>query len=281
MVKIVRRRIGGGTYYYLRYGRDRERYLGKTIENPEEIRRNAFMELWLPTLEKIRTSYMKALKSKPKSVIEKELEDFAIRFTYNTNRIEGSTLTLQDTAALLAEGRTPSNKPLHDVIEALAHKRIFSEMLEDRSDLNLDKVLEWHKNLFRETKPDLAGKIRDYGVGIRGSRYKPPAHGIRTLLEQFFEWYKDSKDINAVERAALMHFRFVSIHPFGDGNGRISRLMMNHMLFHSKCPMLVVDYNDRRSYYRALERSNLKDDEIIFMGWYMRRYCKAQNRFLA
>ena len=77
-----------------------------------------------------------------------------------------------------------------------------------------------------------------------------------------------------------MHLKFVSIHPFGDGNGRISRLIMNHVLYRSGYPMLNIDYNDRRSYNNSLERAQLNKDIPIFLKWLMRRYIKTKKKYL-
>ena len=283
MVKIVARRRGGRTYYYMRYGRKNEVYLGKTLpKKAKEMLEDAYRKEWYGKLEEIREGYAKEMRSKPRSLIEKEMEQFCIIFTYNTQRIEGSTLTLRDTAMLLEEGRTPTNKPVADVREAEAHRDLFFEMLRLKSDLTLSVVCEWHKRLFVGTKPDIGGKIRKSEVQIAGSKYKPPrAEALGYLLTSFFKWYggKQSKKLNPVERAALVHLKFVSIHPFGDGNGRISRIMMNHTLSKSEYPMLNIDYKDRRSYYNALERSQNKADDMIFVQWFMQRYLKTHKQY--
>jgi len=283
MVKIVARRRGGRTYYYMRYGRKKEIYLGKTLpKNAKEMLEDAYRKEWYAKLEEIREGYAKEIRTKPRSLVEKELEQFCILFTYDTQRIEGSTLTLRDTAMLLGEGRTPTNKPIGDVREAEAHRDLFAEMLRLKSDLTLSVVCEWHRKLFAETKPDISGRIRKSEVQIAGSKHKPPrAEALRYLLTSFFRWYKgkQSKRLNPVERAALVHLKFVSIHPFGDGNGRISRIMMNHTLSKSEYPMVSINYKDRRSYYNALERSQSKGDDMIFVQWFMRRYLKTYKKY--
>lgn len=292
MVIIVKRRKGKEVYYYLRHnvrknGRSKEIYLGKKIpQNIDEIKQNFLIEFyreeWLPNLEKIQRGYTKETKQMPRHAIERNMEAFSISFTYNTQRIEGSTLTLKETADLLAEGRTPSNKPIIDVKEAEAHQKLFLEILENGADLSLETVLRWHKKIFMETKPNLAGKIRDYQVAIRGSSFIPPRpEALLLLLKDFFVWYnKNKRKLNPVELSALVHLKFVTIHPFGDGNGRISRLMMNHVLHKLGYPMLDIDYRDRRSYYNALERSQRQQNDITFLQWFMRRYIKTHNRFL-
>jgi len=296
MVSIVKRKKGNEYYYYLRHhvrrnNKQKEIYLGKTIpdkidEIKQEFLLNFYKEEWLPILEKIHQGYMKERKTMPKSAIEKEIEEFSIHFTYNTQRIEGSTLTLKDTALLLEEGIAPANKPIRDIKEAEAHRKLFFEILDNinRVDLFLSTVLEWHRKLFKETKPDIAGKVRDRQVRIVVSKYVPPQPQVlRLFLKEFFEWYsknKRNKKLNPVELAAHVHFKFVSIHPFVDGNGRISRLMMNYVLHKFGYPMLDIDYSDRRSYYRALERSNLKKNDVIFLEWFMKRYIKSNKRYI-
>lgn len=292
MVVVVKRRKWNKTYYYLKHSvrknnRQKEIYLGKSIpENIEEIKQNFLLEFyreeWLPHLEKIRNGYTKERNRMPKHAIDKQVEMFSISFTYNTQRIEGSTLTLKETADLLAEGRAPSDKPMRDVKEAEAHQKIFFEMLKYDRDLSLETVCLWHKKMFMETKPTIAGKIRDYEVGIRGSKFIPPKpEAVSLLLKAFFGWYaKNKRKLNSVELSALAHLKFVAIHPFGDGNGRISRLMMNYVLNRFGYPMLDIDYNERRSYYNALERSQTTQKDIIFLQWFMKRYIRSNRRYL-
>jgi Fic family protein len=148
--------------------------------------------------------------------------------------------------------------------------------------INISTLIHWHKKLFQYTKKDKAGKIRDYNVGISGSKHIPPqSFELDSLLREFFNWYDQNKNkLHPVHLAALVHFRFVSIHSFGDGNGRISRLFMNYVLHKNEYPMLIIDYTKRKSYYNALENSNVKNDESIFTLWFFRGYLKEFNEFL-
>ncbi len=222
-------------------------YGGTAISSPDPGR---------PKLEIIRDSFERRRASMPRTVLKKNLGMFAVRFTYNTQRIEGSTLSLKDTARLLEDGITPASRPVDDVREAEAHRTVFLDAIREGG-LSRDRVVEWHRRLFGDTKEDIAGKIRDYDLGVAQSRFKPPPHGaVGGLLSGFFEWYEAGKNaLNPVELAALAHLKFVTIHPFGDGNGRVSRLVMNHVLYRSGHPMMDIKYRDRGSYYNALERS--------------------------
>lgn len=294
MARIKAKRIGGSTYYYLEHSmrdegrvRKKEVYLGKNVpknikEMEKKLRADVYRERWHPLLDRIKDNYSREAGQLPRSSKEKELGTFAIRFTYDTQKIEGSTLSLRETASLLERGITPKDRPINDVREAEAHKRLFYEMLRYKKDLSLNAVLEWHKKHFEETKQDIAGRIRKSRVGIAGSRFVPPlAIEVYPMLQDFFRWYsKNSSKLHPVELAALVHLKFVTIHPFADGNGRMSRLMMNFVLNSKGYPMLNIPYEGRNSYYNALERAQVGKKEDIFVLWFIRRYVKAYKAYL-
>ena len=294
MVSITKKQVGNQAYFYLGHTyrnegklKKIEKYLGKNIPKDIEKLKKKFIfevykEKWFEMFEKIKEGYKKENKLMPPSAKEKEVENFMIKFTYNTQRIEGSKLTLKDTANLLEKGITPKEKPVRDIKEAEANKKVFYEMLKYEKDLSLQIVLYWHKKLFGDTKEDIAGKIREYGVQISRSRFTPPAPvELQILLKEFFDWYNQNKNkMFAVELAALVHLKFVSIHPFSDGNGRISRLMMNFVLYKHGFPMFDIPYEKRVGYYNALERSQIKKNEIIFLQWFFKRYADIQKRYL-
>jgi Fic family protein len=289
----IRKRVQGGhTYYYLEHSirsgskvEKKERYLGKEIPKDIEQRKREFLfdiyrKTWFERFDHIKKNYAAENASMPPTAQIKARDYFLVRFTYNTNRIEGSTLTLKETARLLEEGLSP-NKPRNDILETEAHKAVFLKMLDYKKDLTLDAVLDWHRGLFEGTDPDIAGSIRRHPVGISQSRYEPPqAMELDDLLRDFFAWYKRSRGLHPLELAALTHFRFVSIHPFSDGNGRISRLMMNFVLNKHGFPMTIIQYEKRNSYYNALERAQVKGDERIFTQWFFKRYLKEWKGYL-
>lgn len=291
MATVVKRKVRGITYYYLEHtvredGRvtKKSRYLGRAVpKDIEKLKQQFVYELdkvkWFVLFDKIKENYAVELAETPRSAREKGLKEFSVRFTYDTQRIEGSTLTLRETAQLLEEGISPSGKSIEDVKEAEAHQRVFFDMLSYRKDLSLQVVLYWHKKLFEETKPDIAGQIRRHGVSITGSKFTPPSPvELNPLLRQFFSWYNRSKaSMHPVELAALVHLKFVTVHPFSDGNGRISRLMMNFILNKHGYPMLNIEYKGRRSYYSALERAQVNSNERVFYQWFFRKYLGEQK----
>ena len=291
MATVVKRTVRGITYYYLEHtvredGRvtKKSRYLGRAVpKDIEKLKQQFVYELdkvkWFVLFDKIKENYAVELAETPRSAREKGLKEFSVRFTYDTQRIEGSTLTLRETAQLLEEGISPSGKSIEDVKEAEAHQRVFFDMLSYRKDLSLQVVLYWHKKLFEETKPDVAGQIRGNGVRITGSKFTPPSPvELNPLLRQFFSWYNHSKaSMHPVELAALAHLKFVTIHPFSDGNGRISRLMMNFILNKHRYSMLSIEYKGRRTYYSALGRAQVNNNERAFCQWLFRKYLGEQK----
>jgi Fic family protein len=288
MVSIKKKRSGkGNLYYYLQHtvrkGRTvkyKEIYLGKKIpKDIDELKiklfRESYKELY-DSIQLIKKNSQKEIKTMPKSMREKSIELFVTRFTYDTQRIEGSTLSLRDTSNLLERGITPKNKPIEDIKEAEAHKKLFYKILmyQKEKDLSYNTILGWHQFLFRETKPEITGRIRKHKVGISGSKFVPPL-GVEVYpqLKDFFKWYtKNTERLHPVELAALVHLKFVTIHPFGDGNGRISRLMMNFVLNKKEYPMFNISYEKRTSYYNALERSQIKKEWNHFLLWFIKKY---------
>lgn len=241
-----------------------------------------FREDWYPKLEQIQRKFIANRKKMPNVVIEQELKDFAIAFTYHTQKIEGSSLTKLDTERLLRDGITPSSKPKSDMIEAELAEQVFFEMLEHKKQISLDTIRYWHTRMFNKTKIQFAGQLRDYTVYVRGSNTKfPTGDKVHSLVQDFFAWYRNTKPkINPVELAALAHLKFESIHPFGDGNGRVGRLLMNCILDENKYPMLNIQYAQRDRYYMVLEKSNLKNNDMPFLRWFMKTYIDANSVWL-
>ena len=293
MVELKKLKRGDKEYFYLVHSyrdgkaiKKKQLYLGDFIpkdlnEKKKEFIQEFYKEKFLGKIDEIKKNFDVEYKALPESAKEKSKENFAIKFTYNTQRIEGSTLTLKETANLLENGISPNSKPLRDVKEAEAHEKVFFEMLGYEKNLNLQIILKWHKGLMQSTKEDIAGKIRNHDVGIAQSKFEPPMHiELDILLKEFSDWYnKEKKNIHPVELAALVHLKFVTIHPFSDGNGRISRLMMNFILKNNDFPLLDIQYTKRTSYYNALERSQMKNDENIFIQWFFRRYLAEYKKY--
>ena len=290
MVSIIKRKKGKRYYYYLRHNdgkTQKEIYLGIHIpKNIEQIKRDFYLDLlrhkWIGPLEIIAKQYSKLVKNFTKNEIQNNLEIFSFDFTHDTNKIEGSSLSRKETHNLLRFKLTPTNKPEWDMIETSNHHKAFIDMMRSKSDLSLKRILVLHKRIFAQTKPEFAGVTRKKRMIVVGSRSTfPHPSFVPALLKQFFLWYEKAKNTqNPVELAGLAHFRFVSIHPFADGNGRISRLITNGVLSKNGYPLLNIKFADRHKYYLALEKSQTESDEIHFLKWFVTYYIENNRKYL-
>ena len=280
-MKVIQRRKGNKEYFYLKHSfRDngkvitREKYLGEVIpKNIDEIKEEMKKEenkVTYAKLEKIKNNFQNEWKKIPETVKEKEKQEIAIAFTYNTNAIEGSTITLEETREIIHDKISP-NRPLRDVKETEAHSKVFLKMLDEKEEILNELLLKWHKEIFSETKPSIAGKYRDYLVRV-GLYIAPDWQDVKKLMDDLIIFINKSK-VNPVELSARAHYKFERIHPFGDGNGRIGRLIINHILWHNKYPMLIIEYKKRNAYYKALN-----GDEEYFKNYFIRRYLTVHRK---
>lgn len=285
-MEIVKRKRGNKEYFYLQHSFRKgnkvisnEKYLGLTIpENIELLKIEMLVEekqSLYKKFEMIKKNFQIEWKKLPETVKQKELREIAIAFTYNTNAIEGSKITLSETREIINDKQAPS-KLLRDIKETEAHANVFLEMVSDneiKNKINEKLLLEWHNKIFGETKKDISGTYRDYLVRV-GDYLAVNWQDIPKMIKELVDFSSRSK-INVVELAAIVHYRFEKIHPFGDGNGRIGRLLMNKILWDSGYPMLIIEYSKRQSYYTAFKR-----DETGFVRYFFRRYLAVNKKRL-
>ena len=186
--------------------------------------------------------------------LERLREEFLIEYTYNSNAIEGNTLTLQETALVL-EGVTIDKKPLKDHLEAVGHRDAFlfvQELVQNKVPFS-EYVIKQIHTLVLMDRPEDRGIYRRIPVRIMGAFHTPSDPIlVPEQMEQLIREFA-SKKLHPIERAALFHLKFEGIHPFVDGNGRTGRLILNLMLMQSGYPPINVKYADRRRYYEAFD----------------------------
>jgi Fic family protein len=283
-MRIISRKKGKNKYFYLQYsfrkeGKviTKEKYLGIEIpKNIEEIKKDIKREFEIDLLKKlelIKKNFQEEWKRIPVSVREKEKEEISIAFTYNTNAIEGSTITLEEAREIIHDKISP-NKSLRDVREASSHSKVFLNMLENKEKISNEVLLRWHKEIFGETKPDIGGEYREHLVRV-GPYLAPDWQEVKKMMNELIDFIGENPKMNPVELAGRAHYKFEKIHPFGDGNGRIGRLLMNYVLWHSGYPMLIIEYKKRKSYYKALQK-----DEEGFLAYFTRRYLAVHRKRL-
>jgi Fic family protein len=272
-----------GRYYYLGNSfrvKDRvvykEKYLGKNIPVNIKVVREEFLHECLSIgvfkrLDTIKEKYITECDKLPDSIKKNRMIDLSISITYNTNAIEGSKITLEETVEIVRRKISP-NRPIDDVKESINHSKLFLKVVDEKENLSIKSILKWHKELFFETKGDIAGNFREYSVKV-GDYRAPDWQDVKKLMTEYIRRYSDNKDkMHPVELSARMHYRFEKIHPFGDGNGRVGRLIIAYVLSHARYPLLIIEYKRRKSYYHALEQS-----EERFLQYVLRRYIKENN----
>ena len=193
--------------------------------------------------------------------VQRLYEDFMIEYTYNSNAIEGNTLTLRETDMVL-RGLTIDQKPLKDHMEAVGHKDAFYfvvDLVKEKAELT-EYVIKQIHSLVLADKPMDRGAYRKVPVRILGAHHMPVQpylieHKMSELLQNF-----KNDNTNIVEKLALFHINFEGIHPFIDGNGRTGRLLVNLELMKAGYPPIDIKFTDRKRYYDAFESYHVKKD---------------------
>ena len=194
-----------------------------------------------------------------------------LEYTFESNKIEGNTLTLKETDLIVNEGLTISGKSMREHLEAINHQEAIAyikELMDKNTAINEREILCIHNLILRGIYPEDAGKYRKVQVMIKGSSHMPPQpFMVKEEMVYYFTWYEQNKDtLHPVILAAEMHERLVTIHPFVDGNGRTSRLIMNLILLSKGYVIANIkgDYDTRMNYYNALEQVQTKQSKDAF-----------------
>lgn len=197
----------------------------------------------------------------PTIALHKIRESLSVEWTYNSNGIEGNTLSLRETQMVLQEGITVKGKSLREHFETHNHDKaidyLFSIINDDYKLRSID-ILSLHGLVLRSIEEDFAGRIRNGGVRITGANFTPPnANKVSDLLDELIDFVNTNpQQLNDIELATVFHHKLVWIHPFFDGNGRTVRLSMNLLLMRSGFPPAIILKNDRKKYYEALNQAN-------------------------
>jgi Fic family protein len=197
--------------------------------------------------------------------IKKHDEDFIVRFTYNSNAIEGNRLSLRETSMILTENIIPAGTTPNDYNETINSKDCYEFMKEYKGEFNQKFLLKIHELLTNNTNCKIVGSYRNHDLRISGSDWIPPAHKkLKEETRKIFQWYYSAKKkLHPVELGAILHNKLVRLHPFSDGNGRTSRVVMNWILLKNKFPMFYVELRDEIKYYEAIEEGDNDNDEAI------------------
>lgn len=196
---------------------------------------------------------------------------FKIEYTYNSNKIEGNTLSLKETALVVEKGITVNGKSLQEHLEAINHAEaveLIHDFVSKKVKFNDYFLKQIHALVLRGISKEYSGRYRHLNVRITGAKHMPPEpYLLEKLMEDYFMFYETNKNkLHPVILAAEMHERLLTIHPFIDGNGRTSRLVMNLILMNHGYPIAIIsgDKSNRMDYYETLEKAQVDLDKLPF-----------------
>jgi len=195
------------------------------------------------------------------STLNRLRADLAVEYTYDTNAMEGGTLTLRETRLIIEEGITVAGKPLKDHLAAINHPEALGyveELVHEGGEIDEEAILKVHRIVLKGIESD-AGEYRTSGVRIAGATFTPPpSDQVSLRIQELQGWLgRNPEELTPVELAAVFHHRFVQIHPFAEGNGRTARLLMNVILMRHGYPFIInITYRDRARYLRTLSEAD-------------------------
>src|SRR3989344_4085956 len=295
MAYLAKQRKGKQEYYYLvenvqiALGKRKQirKYIG--TERPSETKLQVLMAKFEEDVEKeeiikidgVNKEFRQRYNKQNRTVQEQFDQNFVMAFVFNSNSIEGSTLTPKEVELLLKENIAPS-KPLEDVLEAKNAEKTLNFVKEVKEELREELLLKVHEMYFKETKPFIAGKYKTAQNRITGSAFETtPPKLVQTDMKLYFKEYeKLKKELHPLELAAWAHWRLARIHPFQDGNGRTARIIMNFILHRNGYAMIDIKTKEKQQYFSALEKCHYNNNARTLAIRLVRRFKKQYQNAL-
>lgn len=228
------------------------------IDIMSNIPSNNLSKEQLKEIENLKDIYNKKINSLNKEEFEKFENAFFTELTYDSNAIEGNSLSLEDISLVINEGLVPKGKTLREINEAKNHIEAINFINNYKGDLNELFILKTHSIILKNISENFAGRYRETTVRIFKSNVSfPSAVKVPQLVGNLVYWYKENKNkLHPFELAVIFSVKFVSIHPFIDGNGRVSRLLMNFILKKNGYPWINIYTKQRLEYLHAIRSGN-------------------------
>ena len=299
MVYVEKVKLKGKEYYKLvhaiRKGKritHKSKYLGKVVpvkkrleqlkkEFLKEIAEGKFKYLSKEDVGKIedkKKNYKNELDKLSSSEKKNKLQEFIIRFTYDSSKLSGARITLRQTSLILREGIIPKNfKNLKTARELENHEKGIFAITKYKGKLNLKFIKKLHRILFLGVDDEIAGKLRSElkrDVKIAGTSYVPVKWNVLDKeLKNFFKGYgSENRRLHPLELASLIHLKIISLQPFVDGNSRLSRLLMNWVLWKKNYPLIDIPIEDVENYYDVLDKYQIEKNEKPFVKYIKEKF---------
>ena len=207
---------------------------------------------------------LSAYRPLPPETLKSLREYYRVGLTYTSNALEGNSLTESETKVVIEDGLTIEGKPLRDHYEAVGHAKAYDYIynITEKEGLKEEDILSLHRLFYQQIDAEKAGHYRNVKVYVSGSRYAVAAVSkIPAEMQKLVKWYNDNeKKLHPVELAATLHQRFVFIHPFVDGNGRVARLLMNLALLRNGYTIAIIPAILRHEYIYSLETAHTRPE---------------------
>jgi len=229
-------------------------------------------------IEEKRKDYKNELKKLSFIERQKKLNEFMIRYTYDSSKLSGVDVTLRQTFLILKEGIIPKNfKSLRIAKELENHEKAFILITKYKGIFDIKFIKKLHSILFLGVDNNISGKLRTElkrDIKIAGTSYVPPKwNELEKEIEGFFKWYKSkNRSLHPLELASLIHLKLISIQPFVDGNSRLSRLLMNWILWKKGYPLIDTPVEDIENYYNVLDEYQIEKNEESFVRYILKKY---------
>ncbi len=302
MAYVEKIKVKGKTYYKLAHTikknhviTHKTKYIGKTLpskEKVEQLKKQFMKDLYSPKqkylspdelqkIERKKITRQQELKTLSPLEKEKKLQEFIVRFTYDSNKLAGVNITLRQTSLILKDGLIPKDiKSIITVKELENHQKGIMAITKYRGPLTIRFIAKLHAILLAGVDDTIAGKTRDElqrNVKIAGTAYVPPPwNKVQLEFQHFFRWYKaENRKLHPLELAALLHLRLISLQPFVDGNSRLSRLLMNWILWKKEYPAVNIPIEDLEDYYNVLDKYQVEKDEKPFVKYIVKKYFES------
>lgn len=262
---------------------DAEKPLDKRIMKPDN---NNFIididENYLDEVDKLKEK-LASKRPIPKETLKSLKENINLEWTYNSNGIEGNTLTLRETQVVL-EGITVGGKSIKEHLEAINHEKAIiylDDLVKDKKPITEWNIKNIHQLILKGIDNENAGRYRKENVTIKGATHIPPDYiKIPELMEKLILNYETWNKYHPIIQAALLHGELVKIHPFVDGNGRTSRLIMNLDLMNHGYNPVIIKKEDRLEYYEALDKAHTTGNYIDFVELINKLEIEMLNKYL-
>ena len=283
MVSVIYKTINGKKYLYAEYSfrlpDGRIKKISKLIKNKGEEKNSGakdyflkkqiesyqnyaletykhnciFDEEQIKKLEQIKVEYKEIMKSFTKNQIKDILDRFTVNFTYESNAIEGNSLTLKDVTLILGENVVPKNKDLREVYETRNTREAHELLFKNKIKINIKDIIRAHSILVKDTGVEFGFKKLPNYLLMRNLKTTAPEK-VEEEMNKLILWYESNKNkVHPLTLASEFHAKFERIHPFDDGNGRVGRIILNAILLEHNYPPLIIRKTARIAYFSSLE----------------------------